>query len=193
MGRHRRTSSTPTTLLLLFLGLPRILFQHGAAWGPVPSPARAHRASRCHAHHGKGTDDSTISSSSGTSTISQRRNSGSSGGLSRQGFASRSLSLAALLLGLPLSSRPRPAQARTEPLGVINEILADCGRTDNCVSSQDDRPPVFVEPWAYESGADKAMARLKAYVGGMPGAEVITSDDRYLRCVRSGWLHLMVE
>lgn len=74
-----------------------------------------------------------------------------------------------------------PAQARTEPLGVIDELLAECTRTDNCASSQDDRPPVFAEPWAYESSADKAMRRLREYVTGMPGAEVITADARYLR------------
>ena len=75
------------------------------------------------------------------------------------------------------------AQARTEPLGIIDELLAECARTDNCASSQDDRPPVFAEPWAYESSAGKAMQRLRDYVAAMPGAEVITADERYLRWV----------
>lgn len=68
---------------------------------------------------------------------------------------------------------------------MINELLADCARLDNCVSSQDDRPPVFAEPWAYDGSADKAMSRLRAYVGQMQGAEVVTAETRYLRWVSS--------
>lgn len=39
----------------------------------------------------------------------------------------------------------------------------------NCVSSQDDRPGTFQEPWTYESSTEAAMARLRAKVEAIPG------------------------
>ncbi len=108
--------------------------------------------------------------------------------ITRGGFAARTLSLAmgGALLGTS-ALLPKGAEARTEPLGVVNELLADCGRLDNCVSSQDDRPPVFAEPWAYEASAERAMRRLRDHVSALPGAEVITADQSYLRCEDVGW------
>jgi uncharacterized protein (DUF1499 family) len=69
-----------------------------------------------------------------------------------------------------------------QPLGVIDELLAECPTEKSCASSQDDRPPVFQEPWQYDDSTQaKAMRRLKGYVESMPGVEVITAEEGYLR------------
>lgn len=163
--RVRRRSGSLVNLLALSTGVLSVALC--SAWQlPAPTAQRGPHQTRCRAS----------------------RHDECSSIISRGAFAARSLSLAlgGALLGAATmqqgSPLPPAAQARTEPLGVINEILADCARTDNCASSQDDRPPVFAEPWAYESSAEKAMKRLREYVAAMPGAEVITADDRYIRC-----------
>ncbi|EWM20913.1 Protein of unknown function DUF1499 [Nannochloropsis gaditana] len=77
---------------------------------------------------------------------------------------------------------PRATQARLLPLGVIDQLLAECPTEKSCASSQDDRPPVFQEPWEYEDATqEKAMRRLRSYVENLPGAETISAEDRYLR------------
>lgn len=65
-------------------------------------------------------------------------------------------------------------------LGVVDDLLADCPSSPTCVSSQDDRPYSFMEPWAYDGPWERAMSRLRSYVEGS-GAKVVASSPRYLR------------
>eukprot|EP00624_Nannochloropsis_granulata_P002789 evm.model.NODE_24061_length_13748_cov_26.966177.5 len=105
-------------------------------------------------------------------------------GLSRERHLRLSSTTAAGLLAAAtgLTFAPRATHARTQPLGVIDELLAECPTEKSCASSQDDRPPVFQEPWQYDdSTQEKAMRRLKGYVESMPGVEVITAEEGYLR------------
>lgn len=80
-------------------------------------------------------------------------------------------------------------------LGVWDGLLADCPHTRNfggaaCVSSQDDTPGVFAEPWDYSESTtadwQQQMTRLKEAlnrVAELRGDEVrlVISDGRYLR------------
>ncbi|CAN0421121.1 unnamed protein product [Ectocarpus fasciculatus] len=53
-------------------------------------------------------------------------------------------------------------------------------QTPTCVSSQDDRPYPFMEPWAYDGPFERSMSRLRNYLE-FNGAKVIASSPRYLR------------
>ncbi|CAM9154366.1 unnamed protein product, partial [Hapterophycus canaliculatus] len=70
--------------------------------------------------------------------------------------------------------------ANSDGLGVVDDLLADCPSTPTCVSSQDDRPYAFMEPWAYEGPFERSMSRLRTYLES-GGAKVIASSSRYLR------------
>eukprot|EP00904_Undaria_pinnatifida_P006759 jgi/Undpi1/3212/HiC_scaffold_15.g06586.m1 len=72
------------------------------------------------------------------------------------------------------------ADAGPGGLGVVDDLLADCPSTPTCVSSQDDRPYSFMEPWAYDGPWERAMARLRSYVE-LNGAKVVAFSPRYLR------------
>lgn len=88
-------------------------------------------------------------------------------------------------------------------LGVWDGILADCNER-NCVSSQDDTPSVFAEPWdysdvMYESSSppgrilDRILTYLQRgssnplqlrrilYIGDRQNTNRVEDDDRYLR------------
>ena len=59
-------------------------------------------------------------------------------------------------------------------------LFADCSSA--CVSSQDDRPAVWDNPWvAEETTPAKAMARLRGVVEKKLGGRVVEEDERYLR------------
>ncbi len=109
------------------------------------------------------------------------------GGDASRGHVARAQHLQSWFVGAAaavalVAAPPAPAQARQQPLGVIDELLAECPSEKACASSQDDRPPVFQEPWQYDdSTPERAMKRLRSYVESLPGAETITAEDRYLR------------
>lgn len=51
-------------------------------------------------------------------------------------------------------------------------------KTPTCVSSQDDRPYPFMEPWTYEGPWDRAMSRLRSYLE-LDGAKVSLQNAHY--------------
>ncbi|CAM9188410.1 unnamed protein product [Ascophyllum nodosum] len=74
----------------------------------------------------------------------------------------------------------RASAESSEGLGVVDDLLANCPSTPTCVSSQDDRPYPFMEPWAYEGSWERAMGRLRSYLE-LNGAKVVSAAPRYLR------------
>ena len=73
--------------------------------------------------------------------------------------------------------------------------ILDNGRVDNlgffatcqsnsyaCVSSQDDRPPYFLEPWCYDGSTSAMYTRLLRYLVDYPGCTIISGseNERYL-------------
>ena len=57
-------------------------------------------------------------------------------------------------------------------------LFPDCSAA--CVSSQDDRPSVWDNPWIAEEEPRKAMKRLRSLVEKKFGGRVVLEDDRYL-------------
>ena len=80
-----------------------------------------------------------------------------------------------------IGASTQEAHARTEPLGVIQGLLADCVNDKSCAHSQDDRPACWQEPWQYDSSLEKTMAKLKRYIASLPGSEFVSEDERYVR------------
>ena len=75
-------------------------------------------------------------------------------------------------------------------LGVWDGLLADCPHlkgSSSCVSSQDDTPGVFAEPWDYsESTMDDwqtQQERLIRVLVDQQGARLLVQEGRYLRVV----------
>ena len=60
-------------------------------------------------------------------------------------------------------------------------VFADCPSQDACVSSQDDRPQVWDNPWIAEGSTPDAMRRLRDLVEGRLGGRIMAADDRYLK------------
>jgi uncharacterized protein (DUF1499 family) len=85
----------------------------------------------------------------------------------------RRAALSACLLALPRWQQ-QPATAASPPDG----LFPDC--SSSCVSSQDDRPAVFDNPWVAEEPLPRAMQRLKAQVMRLKG-RVLEEEERYLR------------
>lgn len=73
---------------------------------------------------------------------------------------------------------PRPAVALDRTLRP-DGIFADC--TSACVSSQDDRPAVWDNPWVAEQEPSTAMKRLRSVVEKKLQGRVVEQDERYLR------------
>ncbi|KAJ1616883.1 hypothetical protein T492DRAFT_1103896 [Pavlovales sp. CCMP2436] len=89
-----------------------------------------------------------------------------------------------LLLSAALLSAARPARA-----DVVADLLLPCRRVA-CVSSQDDRPAVWDEPWEYDErragGVDGVLARLRTALALEPNCEIVEgarAGGRYLRAV----------
>jgi len=66
-------------------------------------------------------------------------------------------------------------------LGVVNGLLAECPGTPTCVSSQDDRPYPFLEPWQYDMSQPNAMKKLVAKIQFYPNAKIVKQTEDYLR------------
>ncbi|CAM9124329.1 unnamed protein product [Discosporangium mesarthrocarpum] len=77
-----------------------------------------------------------------------------------------------------IASLPR---GEAEALGVVDDLFDDCPATPTCVSSQDDRPYPFMEPWAYDTTTEVAMDRLRTFVELTKGAQIKMATPRYLR------------
>jgi uncharacterized protein (DUF1499 family) len=74
---------------------------------------------------------------------------------------------------------------------VIADLLPPCERTA-CVSSQDDRPAVWDNPWEYDerrgNGSAGVVKRLRGALANEPGCELVAGEPmdastRYLRAV----------
>ena len=70
---------------------------------------------------------------------------------------------------------PLPALARPDKDG----IFSDC--SSSCVSSQDDRPAVWDNPWVAEQALPSAMERLRRVIELKLQGKVVEQDERYLR------------
>lgn len=67
-------------------------------------------------------------------------------------------------------------------LGVRNELLAECqSGSVSCVSSQDDAPSSFLEPWEYDENLNQLQERLISIVQMEPHAYLVAREARYLR------------
>lgn len=91
---------------------------------------------------------------------------------------------------LPANALPLPAApvlgsifhfsgTRPTNLGVDQGKLASCPSTPNCVSSQATDPTHQIQPLT-DSNAEAVFQQLKAIVPTLPGAQVISENDRYL-------------
>lgn len=89
-----------------------------------------------------------------------------------------------LLSTTMLSPLPSASFAADIPLGVRNELLQLCPDSwvvGGCVASQDDRPPYFLPPWAYEGDWKKVKESIMTYVSLNLNPMTIESNERYLR------------
>ena len=59
-------------------------------------------------------------------------------------------------------------------------LFADCPDDSSCVSSQDDRPAVWDNPWIAEGALTDDYAALRRVVERLGGRVVASDDDRYL-------------
>lgn len=79
---------------------------------------------------------------------------------------------------------PALATASQSGLGLQpNGLLKVCTNNEfsGCVSSQDDRPAFFMEPWTYDGSYENAKRKIIAYALNFKGASLISSADRYLQ------------
>ena len=66
--------------------------------------------------------------------------------------------------------------------GLVDGLLQDCRNEYGCVSSQDDRPKCFLEPFEYDGSMESAKRKLLAAIPTQyPGSERKIVDERYLR------------
>ncbi len=93
------------------------------------------------------------------------------------------LSLAVILFQFGCSSVP-PAN-----LGVRDGRLAPCPKTPNCVSSQSMDREHAIEPLAYSTSKEEALADLKKIIGQMKRTRIIEERDDYIRaeCTSAIW------
>ncbi|MDQ4063585.1 MAG: DUF1499 domain-containing protein [Actinomycetota bacterium] len=88
---------------------------------------------------------------------------------------------APLLLAVPLL-----AGCGAEPptnLGIEGGRLAPCPDTPNCVSTQEEAEDTdhYMEPISFSGSAGEAMEGVAGVVEEMPRAEIVLSEDDYLR------------
>uniref|UniRef100_A0A7S2ZDZ8 DUF1499 domain-containing protein n=1 Tax=Rhodosorus marinus TaxID=101924 RepID=A0A7S2ZDZ8_9RHOD len=69
-----------------------------------------------------------------------------------------------------------------ECLGVVDGLLADCPENSfSCVSSQDDAPRHFQEPWEYDGTSSSAQIRLEGLLESEYTSRIIASRSGYIR------------
>jgi len=101
--------------------------------------------------------------------------------LERPLLSRRAVALGVCLAGLP---RGRPASASDAVSaerwlgGPAPGLFPDCSVA--CVSSQDDRPSVWDNPWIAEEKPEAAMALLRGVVEKRLGGRIVLQGDRYL-------------
>eukprot|EP00968_Pinguiococcus_pyrenoidosus_P022533 scaffold3290_cov259-Pinguiococcus_pyrenoidosus.AAC.7 len=66
--------------------------------------------------------------------------------------------------------------------GLTDGLFQDCRSVASCVSSQDDRPPCFLEPFAYDDTFEVARKKLLAALPRiLPTAQLTAAEERYIR------------
>lgn len=88
---------------------------------------------------------------------------------------------AAVLASIALATSTfQPAKASA--LGVGNGLLDNCQPARvSCVSSQDDTPTSFLEPWEYDEALEAVKERLVSAVMLEPRTTVVVQQTRYIR------------
>ena len=77
---------------------------------------------------------------------------------------------------------PPAAVADASALWPRDGLFPDCPSSDTCVSSQDDRPQSWDNPWVFEGSAADSYKKLRRVVEKKLGGRVVATDDeRYLR------------
>jgi uncharacterized protein (DUF1499 family) len=69
---------------------------------------------------------------------------------------------------------------RPTNLGVKDGRLAECPRSDNCVSTQASDEKHRMEPIPFAGSREEAIARLKGVLAGLPRMKIITEQTDYL-------------
>src|SRR5262245_536062 len=81
----------------------------------------------------------------------------------------------AAVLGLLSFFSRRPAN-----LGAKDGRLAECTGTPNCVSTQTALAAYRMEPIAYSTTAEAALAKLRTILTSWPRTKIITETEKYL-------------
>lgn len=74
----------------------------------------------------------------------------------------------------------QPTAAHGSELWPKQGLFPDCAQS-SCVSSQDDRPQYWDNPWVFEDALDSSMKALRSVVEKKLGGRVVAEDERYLR------------
>lgn len=94
----------------------------------------------------------------------------------------RALAIRGLALVLAISAAANLPVALTSALGVENDLLTDCQSIGvSCVSSQDDTPASFLEPWEYDEDLTHLQNRLISILQRDYRASLLVRESRYLR------------
>ena len=77
----------------------------------------------------------------------------------------------------------RPAVADTSPLWPRDGLFPDCTQPSACVSSQDDRPQTWDNPWVFDGSVEDSFSALSRTLTSkkMNGKIVAADGERYLR------------
>ncbi|KAJ8902035.1 hypothetical protein NDN08_006443 [Rhodosorus marinus] len=98
------------------------------------------------------------------------------------GFAKKAVLGAATSMVLVGAAPAPPIDGNCpECLGIVDGLLADCPEDSfSCVSSQDDAPLHFHEPWEYDGTSSSAQIRLERLLETEYTSRVITSRSGYI-------------
>jgi len=65
-------------------------------------------------------------------------------------------------------------------LGVMDGKLAPCPDSPNCVSSQSEEKPHYVDPWRYETALNEATERLLFVLRSMERVKIMHAEAAYI-------------
>lgn len=75
-----------------------------------------------------------------------------------------------------------PALAADSELWPKDGLFVDCPASDICVSSQDDRPQCWDNPWIFEGSVEDSYLALRRLVEKKLGGKIVADDgERYLK------------
>lgn len=97
-------------------------------------------------------------------------------------FSRRTLLTTALAFTLSPSHPPPAIATDASALWPKNGLFPDCPASDTCVSSQDDRPQAWDNPWVFDGGAEDCLKSLRRFIEKKLNGRVVATDgERYLR------------